>query len=123
MGIQLKPAANICFDAAAAAAGQADSGGSSAGRGPGARVNHAAGMLGGAGRWDPRRRRRAGSLLQPRRAGAGPAARAAPALPAGARANCAGPPAPRPFDPEPGALLGARSPGLEVGARGREGWV
>lgn len=53
MGIQLKPAANICFDAAAAA-GQAGGGGSRR-RGPRcARVNHAAGMLGVAGRWDLR---------------------------------------------------------------------
>lgn len=53
MGIQLKPAANICFDAAAAA-GQAGGGGSRR-RGPRcARVNHAAGMLGVAGRWDRR---------------------------------------------------------------------
>lgn len=42
MGIQLKPAANICFDAAAAAAAGA------AGGGPGVRVNHAAGMRGAA---------------------------------------------------------------------------
>lgn len=91
MGIQLKPAANICFDAAAAAAGQAGGGGSRR-RGPGARVNHAAGMLGVAGRWErrlPARGPRSASP-QPRRAGAWPAARVAPALPAGAQTQLCG---------------------------------
>lgn len=51
MGIQLKPAANICFDAAAARRARRAAAGA-AGRGPGVRVNHAAGMRGAARRSD-----------------------------------------------------------------------
>lgn len=128
MGIQLKPAANICFDAAAA--GRAGGGGS---RGLGPR--YARQSRG----WNARRGGRAlrasrglsqppGLPRPPCRVGAGPAARAAPALPArpGRRRSCAGPPAPRPFDPrqgrcrEPPAGAGGHGPGTGRDGHSRE---
>lgn len=69
MGIQLKPAANICFDAAAAA-GQAGGGGSRR-RGPRCACQSGAGMRGVAGRWSagPGRGPAGLSAASPRRPG------------------------------------------------------
>lgn len=122
MGIQLKPAANICFDAAAVAAAAAAAAGA-AGGGPGARVNHAAGMRGVAGRSDqrpPARGPRRASPQPRRAAGAAPAARAALVLPAGRTPSCAGPLVPRPFDQDRGTV-GSPQQGLEVTGQGQGG--
>lgn len=89
MGIQLKPAANICFDAAAAA-GQA--GGGSRRRGPRC-ARQSRGWNARRGRaLEPRQPERGPRRASPppRRAGAGPAARAAPELPAGAQTQLCG---------------------------------
>lgn len=117
MGIQLKPAANICFDAAAAAAGQAGGGGSRR-RGPVrasiTRLECAAGpALGPAaasarasqGLWQPRRDRPVLPRGLPRRFLRG-------------QTQLCGPPAPRPFDPGQGAV-GSPQPGLEVTGQGQ----
>lgn len=106
MGIQLKPAANICFDAAVAA-GQA--GGGSRRRGPRcARQSRG---------WNAQRGQALGPVAPGARASprwGGPAARAAPELPAGAQTQLwGGVLIPRPFDPGPGvgALSGAGGQG------------
>lgn len=124
MGIQLKPAANICFDAAAAAAAAGQAGG------------------GGSRRLGPRCARQSRGWNAWRGRALGPAAAAArgsllslaepgPGLQRGLpqrflrahRPSCAGPPAPRPFDPGPGRCWEPAARGWRSGARGREGWV
>lgn len=118
MGIQLKPAANICFDAAAAAAGQAGGGGSRR-RGP---VRASITRLECAAGPGPRTggRQRAGlagppaaSPRQSRSRGEG-----CPGASCGAQTQLCGPPAPRPFDPGRGAV-GSPQPGLEVTGQGQ----
>lgn len=124
MGIQLKPAANICFDAAAAAAGQAGGGGSRR-RGP-----RCARQSRGWNAWRGRElgpAAAAAAARGPLRSLAAPG----PGLPRGLprrflrahRPSCAGPPAPRPFDPGPGRCWEPAARGWGSGARGREGWV
>lgn len=124
MGIQLKPAANICFDAAAAA-GQAGGGGSRR-RGPRcARQSRG---------WNAWRGRELGPAVATAAAERGPLrslAAPGPGLPRGLprrflrahRPSCAGPPAPRPFDPGPGRCREPAARGWRSGARGREGQV
>lgn len=116
MGIQLKPAANICFDAAAAAAGQAGGGGSRR-RGRCARQSRgwnargpalgpaAASARASQGLWQPRRDR---PVLP----------RGLPGASCGARPSCAGR---RLLGPliRAGALSGAPSQGWRSRARAR----
>lgn len=119
MGIQLKPAANICFDAAAAAAGQAGQAGA-AGGARCARQSRGWNARGGARPSDRRPPSSGPGRASGSRAETEPVLpRGRPGASCGAQTQLCGPPAPRPFDPGRGAV-GSPQPGLEVTGQGRE---